>query len=295
MGFLLMARKKRQPINELAGLLSELRELTTRIASADAGDSERVISRLRGALDGISTRLSAFSAGLDPVIRPLSLFDPADPRTAGRIVALTLVAQERLPLANIRKFYGAGIYAIYYVGDFAPYAKLSGVDHPLYVGKADPGDPAAKDAVSQGIRLWGRLHEHAKSIGKTSTLNIDDFQCRHLIVQTGYQKSAEDYLIDFFKPIWNKETKICFGIGKHGDSVDTRANNRSPWDTLHPGREWADATENNQKSQSRIVGQIQDHLVINPPYTDIHHVFDNFLADMRQVDCSVGVLPSEEG
>jgi len=177
---------------------------------------------------------------------------------------------------------------------------LSGTDHPIYVGKADPDNQAAKDAVSQGTKLSGRLNEHAKSIRKaTSTLRIEDFECRFLIVQTGFQKSAEDYLINFFKPIWNSETKICFGFGKHGDSSETRGNKRSPWDTMHPGREWADASTENQKAPELILQQIAAHLVAHPPYADIHAIFDQFLTDMRQLNTerfytqALGAVPLE--
>ena len=53
------------------------------------------------------------------------------------------------------------------------------------------------------------------------------------------QNGAENYLIDLFKPIWNSEIGICYGFGKHGDDPGTRKNLRSPWDSLHPGRDWA--------------------------------------------------------
>ena len=176
------------------------------------------------------------------------------------------------------------MYAIYYKGSFAPYAPLAGTDHPIYVGKADPASSSAKDAVEQGTKLSDRLQEHAKNIRKaTSSLNIDDFECRFLVVQTGFQKSAEDYLINFFKPIWNSETKICFGLGKHGDSPSTRGNKRSPWDTLHPGRPWAQSITTNQKSLQRILEEIAAHLVANPPYSDIHAIFERFIDDMGQL------------
>lgn len=58
-------------------------------------------------------------------------------------------------------------------------------------------------------------------------MNIEDFDCRFLIVQSGFQKSAEDYLINMFRPIWNSETKICFGLGVHGDSSDRRGDKRA--------------------------------------------------------------------
>ncbi len=275
----------RRPMTELETLLVELSSLTERLAEAEVGDNPRIIKNARDKLDGITERLSEVSVALDPIHRPASIFDPADPTTAGRIVALTLVAQERHPLAAVPNFYGAGVYAIYYRGDFEPYQALSGADHPIYVGKADPDVSAEKDAVSQGAKLSGRLQEHAKNIRKAhSTISIDDFDCRFLIVQTGFQKSAEDYLIKFFKPIWNSETKICFGLGKHGDSSTTRANKRSPWDTLHPGREWADASDEDQKPYSVIVEQIADHLARNPPYADVHEIFERFMLDIRQLD-----------
>lgn len=276
---------RRRPATELETLLAELRTLAERIAAAEAGTDARATKRARLALDQVTQQLSSVAANLDPVLRPASIFDPTDPNTAGRVVALTLVAQARYPLSAIPDFYGAGVYAIYYKGGFASYAPLSGTDHPIYVGKADPDNLAAKDAVSQGTKLSGRLKDHAKSIRKaTSTLSIDDFECRFLIVQTGFPKSAEDYLISFFKPIWNSETKICFGLGKHGDSSETRSNKRSPWDTLHPGREWADSITENQKTRQMILQQIAAHLVAHPPYANIHAIFDQFLTDMRQIN-----------
>ncbi len=275
----------KSPETELETLLVELSALTERIAGVDVGDNARRIKSARAKLDGITERLCKVSVSIDPIRRPASIFDPTDPGTAGRIVALTLVAQERHPLAAVPNFYGAGVYAIYYRGDFAPYQALAGTDHPIYVGKADPDVSAKKDAVSQGPRLSGRLQEHAKSIRKAhSTISINDFDCCFLVVQTGFQKSAEDYLIKFFKPIWNSETKICFGLGKHGDSSSTRANKRSPWDTLHPGREWADSSEENQKSYEQIVQQIAHHLEKNRPHVDIREIFDQFMKDMRQLD-----------
>lgn len=290
----------RRSASQLEMLLAELRALAARIAVAEAGTDTRSTKRARLALDAVTQQLTTVAAGLDPVLRPASIFDPTDPNTAGRVVALTLVAQARHPVAAIPEFYGAGVYAIYFRGNFAPYAPLAGTDHPIYVGKADPDNQTAKDAVSQGTKLSGRLNEHAKSIRKaTTTLSIDDFECRFLIVQTGFQKSAEDYLINFFKPIWNSETKICFGLGKHGDSSETRGNKRSPWDTIHPGREWAAASTDNQKSPELILQQIAAHLAVNPPYSDIHQIFDQFMTDMRQLNTesfythALGAVPLE--
>jgi hypothetical protein len=287
-----MATSKKQD-SPLASLLSELRTLTDRIAAAEAGDDARAVKKIRLGLEQVTSQLKHLTTKLDPILRPETIFDPTDPNTSGRVVALTLVAQTKHPLARIPEFYGAGVYAIYYRGDFPPYAPLKGRDHPIYVGKADPDNQAAKDAVSQGTKLSARLNEHARSIRKAATtLDINDFECRFLIVQTGFQKSAEDYLINFFKPIWNSETKICFGLGKHGDSSETRVNKRSPWDTMHPGREWADATTENQKPPETIIEQIGAHLAMHRPYADIHQIFERFTEDMHQLDADRFYTPA---
>lgn len=268
----------------LKGLITELRAIASRISSAKADTDKRALRKIREEIEGLTRELQATTARLDPILRPDAMFDPSDPATAGRVVALTMVGQARHPLSAIPEFYGAGVYAIYYKGDYEHYRPLSGTDHPIYVGKADPASASAKDAVAQGVKLSDRLREHAKSIRKaTTTLNIEDFDCRFLIVQSGFQKSAEDYLINMFRPIWNSETKICFGLGKHGDSSDTRGNKRSPWDTLHPGRAWADASSENQKAPELIAEQIRQHLARNRPYSDVREILGRFMADMRQL------------
>lgn len=265
-------------------LVNEFQALAERIATAAETESPRMAKRVRTALEQVSKEIAATATRLDPIRKPSSIFDPADPATAGRIIALTMVAQPRHRLANIPKFYGAGIYAIYYNGKFPTYQTLSQTEHPLYVGKADPSNPRATNAQEQGDKLSTRLNEHAKAIKKAaSTLVIDDFDCRFLVVQSGFQTAAENYLIDFFKPIWNSETKICFGLGKHGDSASTRGNKRSPWDTLHPGRDWADATKSDQKSTEVIEKHIASHLLGNPPSRSVEEIFKKFLHDMQQL------------
>ena len=99
----------------------------------------------------------------------------------------------------------------------------------------------------------------------------DDFDCRYLVVRSAWQKTAEDYLIGRFKPIWNNETKVCFGFGKHGDKARTRQNTVSLWDTLHPGRPWATGGDNlpNAKSPEDIEREIARHFRENPPITKV--------------------------
>jgi len=192
--------------------------------------------------------------------------------------------QERKPLARVEKFYGSGVYAIYYNGSFKAYRCISKKEHPIYVGKADPADPTSKTAMEQGDRLSNRLNDHRKNIAKAeSTLQLEDFEYRALVVQTGYQTSAEDYLIHLFKPIWNNEVDICYGFGKHGDDPGTRANLRSPWDTLHPGRDWAhrDPKMKDARPAERIIEDITRHLAKYPPLASIDEILRQFLDEMR--------------
>lgn len=282
-----MATKKKA--SPLKAHLAELDSVVDKILSEESGTSLRAIKNVRHAIEAGAKRLNEAAAALDPVIRPASIFDPADPTTAGRVVALTLVAQKRYRLARIPLFYGAGVYALYYKGEakrFPAYDPLVGKDHPIYVGKADPADPAAKDAIGQGKELAKRLREHAARIMKAhTTLDIKDFECRFLICQSGIQRSAEAYLIHFFRPIWNSDTKICFGMSKHGDSADTRGNGRSPWFTMHPGVNWADnPILNDQKPKAQIEPDIAKHFVVLPPCKDIHEIFDLFMSSLQQLE-----------
>ena len=141
-------------------------------------------------------------------------------------------------------------------------------------------------AMEQGDKLSGRLNEHRKNIAKAATtLRLEDFEYRALVVQTGWQSAAENYLIDLFKPIWNNEVGICYGFGKHGDAPETRANLRSPWDTLHHGRDWAhrDPNMKDARPPERIIKDIAQHLAKYPPLRSIDEILRRFLEEMRAV------------
>lgn len=223
--------------------MERVREISAQIGRSDASSLSRSgARRLRLAIAEASDELRERAEELDPTRLPGVVFQPSNPATAGRVAGIAMVAQPRNPLASadMDRFYGSGVYALYYNGAFDAYEPISGSESPIYVGKADPADPASKTAARQGERLSSRLRDHKRTITKAvDTLRVEDFEYRALVVETGYQTAAEDYLIHLFKPIWNNEMAICYGFGKHGDDPETRANQRSPWDTLHPGREWA--------------------------------------------------------
>jgi hypothetical protein len=192
-----------------------------------------------------------------------------------KFFAFSFTNQKKRPLDRLlaAPFYGAGVYAVYYHGKTeSAYLPLSGTETPIYVGKADPKNPQAETVEEQGQALYSRLKEHSKSMAKTD-LPLADFYYRATPIQTGMQAAVEDFMIRLFRPIWNKQIKICFGIGKHGDSARTRANKRSPWDTMHPGREWAAATKADQMSRKDIESKIAVHLKRHPAIRDKDRLF----------------------
>ena len=199
------------PPGRLEQLAVQLKELSEKLALEEASllAAPRA-KRVRKTISEAYEKLRKVMDDLDPVKHPGFVFDPSNPNVAGRIVGITMIAQARRPLASVERFYGSGVYAIYYNGGFVAYKAISKKEHPIYVGKADPADPSSKTAMEQGDKLSGRLNEHRKNIAKAeTTLRLEDFEYRALVVQTGWQSAAENYLIELFKPIWNNEVGIC--------------------------------------------------------------------------------------
>lgn len=274
------SEKQQTPITKWT---EQLRKLVDIDPSLQEDLSGRQAAKIQADLATTIGKLKDLSQGLDPVKLPGKVFNPADPAAVGAFIGMAMLAQPRRPLGEVGKFYGSGVYAIYYTGDFNGYEPLSGAEHPIYVGKADPKDPKADSPVTQGTKLADRLNEHAKNIRKaTTTLKIEDFECRYLVITSGWQGSAENFLIRLYEPIWNNETGICHGLGKHGDSDDTRANKRSPWDTLHPGRAWAaNAKAGDQFPPNMILKNLAEHFSRKQPAKNHKEAFNRFFETLR--------------
>ncbi len=239
--------------------------------------------KLNSEIRGVIASLELLLRDIDPVRHPTAVFDPSNPKIIGRFIALALVAQKREPLASVEPFYGSGVYAIYYKGPFKQYQPISKTETPIYVGQAAPASNAARSPIEQGDRLARRLREHSKNIGLvSSTLALDDFEYRSLVVQSGHETAAEDYLIHLFRPVWNNETDILFGLGKHGDDAKTRQNKKSPWDTLHPGRAWA-ASSPEGRTATRIADDLAKHFKEHRIYRTVDDVLREFIEELRQV------------
>ena len=280
--------KKGEPRDQVAEILRRIdADLAALVeTTGDRKPSASARKQLNTELGEMMDRAGALLRGLDPTRRPRFVFDPGDPAVVGRFIALAMIAQTRSPLPDIDPFYGAGIYALYYDGSFPAYAPIKGTETPIYVGKADPQSDTAKTPMEQGTRLHGRIKDHIRSIGKAcDNLSIKDFNCRFLVVQSHWQGAAEDYLINLFRPVWNNETDVCYGLGKHGDAPSTRANLRSPWDTLHPGRDWAwrDPNMGDARSREKILDDLGRHFSTSTIYRDVGQILKGFFDELRQL------------
>jgi hypothetical protein len=268
--------------------------LTALLTAVRNNPQPAVIRRTREALASHAGAVEAARSSTDPIQTPLTTFDPGDPKTIGRMVSIALLAQVTVPLNEVKSAYGSGVYAIYYRGDHPLYSAISGTETPIYVGKADPAHEDASSAREQGAKLTGRLLEHAGTITTAEAyaqrlpphlapIRLPDFVCRKLVCATNAQLVAEKHLIRTFWPIWNAETKACWGMSKHGDAAKTRANKRSPWDVVHPGRAWAlDGRLANSLTPEQIAKRVETTLTRVPPRRDRAALFEEMLEGFRQ-------------
>jgi hypothetical protein len=177
---------------------------------------------------------------------------------------------EALPPTS--RFSGVGIYAIYFQGGFAPYRSvaLPDCEWPIYVGRAMPsGSRAGLIGLdsSPEPKLYNRLREHARSVEAASNLDIEDFRCRYLVVDDIWIPLAERLLIGHYQPLWNGVVD-GFGIhdpgGKPGGTEGRGGQKKSPWDTLHPGRVFAERRPD-RIEEDVIRQRIDTHLREHPP------------------------------
>jgi hypothetical protein len=293
-----MARKSPDRI-----ALDALDEALAKVVEAAKLDgSAAVTRRIRAGLEAHALATEAARADTDPIGTPRAMFDPSDPKTAGRMVAIALLAQPRIELGRVEPAYGSGVYAIYYEGDHPLYRAISGTETPIYVGKADPSARDASTPREQGPRLTGRLLEHAGTISTAEQyalanpetvadpIRLSDFTCRRLVCATNAQLVAEKHLIGMFWPLWNSDTKACWGMSKHGDAATTRRNKRSPWDVVHQGRLWALSEElEDSLSVEEIERRISDVLTRVPPRSDHSALVEEMIAAFRQQDGDLDV------
>jgi hypothetical protein len=135
---------------------------------------------------------------------------------------------------------------------------------PIYVGKAVPSGSRKGGfglGENPGRVLFGRLGEHLTSIKAATNLDVKDFQCRYLVADDIWIPLGEALLIDQFSPVWNR---VLDGFGNHTPGAGRFKQQRSRWDTLHPGRSWAEKCAPNNVPLETINELVEAFLMGKP-------------------------------
>lgn len=167
-------------------------------------------------------------------------YNPLSVAELGSNAVRALMAYDTAALPPVPPFDGVGVYTVHYSGGFEPYIDLQ---PPIYVGKADKG-------------LHRRLTEHATSIEQARNLDLADFACRWLVLEPVWIGLTEQILIERYAPVWNNVVK---GFGNHHQGRSRVGQQRSQWDTLHPGRPWADDYRDREESMDALLRRISEH------------------------------------
>lgn len=173
-------------------------------------------------------------------------YNPLDKENLGESVAEALLRVPPQLLGEAKRLEGAGIYAIYYIGDFSIYESVAELNRngsfsmPIYVGKAVPkgarkGGLGFDSAVGKSLR--DRLGQHASSISDARNLQIEHFYFRALTVDDIWIPLGENVLIEKFQPLWNR---VIDGFGNKTPGARRATQQRSSWDVLHPGRSFVE-------------------------------------------------------
>lgn len=177
--------------------------------------------------------------------------------------------RELIDLPLTEPFSDAGVYALYYFGGFQNYRPISAINKnaktlkelfPIYVGKAVPkGSRTARTQTSVEQTLFKRLEEHSKSIQSAPNLDLKDFKCRFVILRDNEIDlivPLESALIRKYAPLWNS---CVSGFGIHHPGSGRYGQSRSEWDTLHPGRYFADKLTGDELDLDEIKDKISDY------------------------------------
>lgn len=197
-------------------------------------------------------------------------FNPLDKKNLGASVAEAMLMGSVHPLKELPKFAGAGVYALYYLGDFPAYEEIASRNRagkfmaPIYIGKAVPQGARRGGGVGDGAvgnSLYKRLNEHSKSIQQAENLDLAHFYCRFLVVDDIWIPLGESLLISRYAPLWNS---LVDGFGNHTPGKGRYEGMVSRWDVLHPGRPWTTKCKPNTDSPQDILREVESYLRTAP-------------------------------
>ena len=164
------------------------------------------------------------------------------------------------------RFGGVGVYALYYIGSFTPYALISQQATtestiPIYVGKAvPPGWRTGRVTSQRTVGIYRRLAEHRRSLEEAINLDSQDVMYRFMILEGSaidLISTVESALIRKFGPLWNSTID---GFGNHDPGSGRYYQSPSDWDVLHPGRGWVEKLEGTPTPLPNILNNIHDAL-----------------------------------
>lgn len=201
-------------------------------------------------------------------------YDPLHKHNLAINIAREFMSQDEVPLgARPKSLRGAGVYAIYYSGNFPHYDPLvlfndgKRVKVPIYVGKADPKgarkgvklDPDVSDECSS---IYQRLGNHIKRISASENLKVEDFSFRCVVLDHVWIRLAESGMIAIYNPLWNQ---VLDGFGNKIPGKKRQHQSRSAWDTIHPGKGWPEILGPERKEKDCLCDEIEKHLGLMVP------------------------------
>jgi hypothetical protein len=210
-------------------------------------------------------------------------FNPLDPEAIGSILRQRLEASALLTFPPGR-FRGAGLYALYYIGNSIPEYQLLSREFeqsreiPIYVGKAEAGNSSyGYEPNYEATKLYDRIIKHANSVSEiensngTGNLRRADFRVKLLSLDDAWIVLGERALLRAYRPVlWNS---IVNGFGSNSPGT-ARNNPRSAWDTMHPGRERAGQMPNRKLTLEEMRSLVSECVAISV-------MTDNEQRDMR--------------
>lgn len=190
-------------------------------------------------------------------------FNPLDETNLAVSITTALESCSPVRMDRLHTFPGAGIYALYYTGNFPPYRLLaaqnaSQLTVPIYVGKAVPKGARTGDVTdleAGAAYIFNRLKLHRASIVEANNLDITDFFAKQLVTRRLWVPLGESMMIASYAPLWNS---IVDGFGVNPQGSGRVAGRLSTWDTLHPGRPRVGVP--NARSADEIALTVEEHL-----------------------------------
>ena len=190
------------------------------------------------------------------------LYDPFTYETLMAGIVIRFEQQPLMSLAEEISIQGPGIYSLFYNGAHEAHKSISQTSRPIYAGKAiPPGSRRGDEGDVRARVLQRRIREHQVSIREAENLEVEDFAFRSLAVVPAWINLSERAVIQHYRPVWN----ACLdGFGDHNPGSGRLSGERSWWDTLHPGRTWADSLQGN-KTADEARARVSEFLSVQAP------------------------------